>query len=307
MGLLKMNDDVSKILIISEGEDPEKYFIQSMQKCFFPDDDLIFANLYIYETSIYDLHKNITDFVCQRKLESFEDDKTRVTIAVLKERINKSLKKRKVQPSENDKKLLGISANKISEIYLFFDADLHNGLKENLLSEGNKKILSNNLKKLSKMIDFFSEEMEYGKLYISYPMVEALWDLSKFNNCGSRCCTDILLKVDYKKDVRQKQKDFLRIENFNKDVWDFFCSNAILKGNCVINNSYTKCDYKKGITDLTQKNIFEKEQLLVLEGKVYVLSGFPFFLLEYHKEEYWNNLEVPSGYKLEKAEVCPLK
>ena len=36
-------------------------------------------------------------------------------------------------------------------------------------------------------------------------------------------------KIDeYKKDVKEQQKDFLRIENFNENTWNFFCINAVL-------------------------------------------------------------------------------
>ena len=50
--------------------------------------------------------------------------------------------------------------NDFAEIYLFFDYDGHSTLA--------------NDSKLESMLRFFNEETFVGKLYISYPMVEAL-------------------------------------------------------------------------------------------------------------------------------------
>lgn len=62
--------------------------------------------------------------------------------------------------------LKGHGRNDFAEVFLFFDFDVHaNNLRE-----------KNNLDALREMLGVFNNETELGKLYISYPMIEALRD-----------------------------------------------------------------------------------------------------------------------------------
>lgn len=63
------------------------------------------------------------------------------------------------------------------------------------------------------MIDVFDNETENGKLYISYPMVEALRDIPVVGqDCFSRCCISINAGKSYKEissySIHWKQQDY---------------------------------------------------------------------------------------------------
>lgn len=74
-----------------------------------------------------------------------------------------------------DKQLGGLCRNDFSEVYLFFDYDVQ---QENI-----RKELAADA--LVQMLNTFNNETDLGKLYISYPMVEALRDI-----CEGTCATD---------------------------------------------------------------------------------------------------------------------
>ena len=244
-------------------------------------------------------------FTSDNDREFLEEDKSSVTISVLKERIKDNLKRRMAQASENEKLLLAVSADKISEIYLFFDADLHNGTKSGS-GELNERFFQRNLQQLQDILSFFSDEMSYGKLYVSYPMAEALQDLAKWNVCCNRCVCKILIGKDYKKDFKKYHWDFLKIDDFDKNTWNFFCCHAICKTNCLFNGTYAICNYKVG-KSFSQINILRKEKEVAQYGFVYVLSGFPFFLIEYFGKDRWNEWDVPIGYMLSKKQIYVVK
>ena len=57
-----------------------------------------------------------------------------------------------------------VTSDRISEIYLFFDSDLHNS----------RYPLNEQRERLDGLLSLLGDELEYGKLYISYPMIEAV-------------------------------------------------------------------------------------------------------------------------------------
>ena len=69
---------------------------------------------------------------------------------------------------EIKKQLTGLSRDDFSEVYLFFDYDAH---QTNLGKTVNEDVIH-------QMLESFDNETENGKLYISYPMVEALRDFA---------------------------------------------------------------------------------------------------------------------------------
>ena len=62
--------------------------------------------------------------------------------------------------------LEGLSRDDFSEVFLFFDYDVH---QTNLGKADDGDVIN-------QMLESFDNETENGKLYISYPMVEALRD-----------------------------------------------------------------------------------------------------------------------------------
>ena len=63
--------------------------------------------------------------------------------------------------SDSDEDIWGeLKVSDFSQVFLFFDCDCHDSSASD--------------DKLKKMLDFFDNETENGKLYISYPMIEAI-------------------------------------------------------------------------------------------------------------------------------------
>lgn len=142
-----------KVCIV-EGEVREPAIINNIIRIFFAHDNVKIITLPA-EQNIYMLWKKL-------KEDEFNTD----IIEVLKE----NSKRIRAQ-------LDGLERDDFSEVYLFFDYDGHqNNLKDNE-NDGNDVLLQ--------MLKNFSNETENGKLYISYPMAEALRDFEE-GVCGRK-------------------------------------------------------------------------------------------------------------------------
>ena len=110
-------------------------------------------------------------------------------------------------------------------------------------------------------------ETEFGKLYVNYPMVESLRDnkppLQEY--CFRNCAISLDEIGSYKHSVHTLQ-----------DYQDF-----------------RKLDHKKWGELMGQHNLYirQKEKYITL-GKIAVINSFPLFLLEYFKEDFWNEMLI---------------
>ena len=129
------------ILFVFEGEYREPELFATIQKMFFPKDNERIA--YSFGNNIYELYNELS------KLDDAGD-----LVSLLQERCS----------GQADNPFEGLNSSDFSEIYLFFDYDFQNKNLE--LSEINRQ--------LKEMLSIFNDETEYGKLYINYPMIEAI-------------------------------------------------------------------------------------------------------------------------------------
>ena len=136
--------------------------------------------------------------------------------------------------------------------------------------------------KIKKMLEFFNEETEKGKLYISYPMVEAfkhIEDFDAFEELKVPCKKNI----DYKRIVRQKGlKSLKHIINYEIDNWSELINAHLKKMNKIVHNSYIFPN------DIIEQIIIFDNQLtkyIDLDKTVGVLSAFPVFLHDYYGNE----------------------
>ena len=132
-------------------------------------------------TDIYKLHKEISD------------DEDLDTFILLKGK------------RQNARLLSAYKREDFAEIYMFFDYDGHAPLADD--------------KKIDEVLTFFDDETSHGKLFISYPMVEALKHNPSTLNFE-------LLKVDAKKNINYKNLVHLSsnaiqrdLTSYTKDVW----------------------------------------------------------------------------------------
>ena len=131
----------AKVLIVLEGEQPEENTLARLQRAF-PEEladlseDLV---EYVYSSHIYGLYNKLK-----------EDDGFSDVIEVLKE----------LYPE--DDALQNTNREDISQVYLFFDLDIH------------KQPIEKSCDQLNELVQFFDNETENGKLFLSYPMAEAI-------------------------------------------------------------------------------------------------------------------------------------
>ena len=188
-----------------------------------------------------------------------------------------------------DDPIHSVTSAEISEIYLFFDCDLHN----------TNYSLDEQVVRLDKLLSLLGNEQEYGKLYISYPMIEAI------------CYTGMLPDTNFEgycsliSDGKQfKNKagnfppygslDFLipRDERKRDEVrsnWSHLVRQHRAKAQRLCEVSAKE--------RLTQKKLFEtqRDKHIIPNGEVAILASIPLFLYDCFKEEKRKEL----GFSLE--------
>ena len=170
-----------------------------------------------------------------------------------------------LKENPNNKNLKNFKAKQFAEIYLFFDYDGHTNISSD--------------DKLLASIKYFNEETKYGKLYISYPMVESLKHYNnnevEFKNLQIECKKNVSYKKIVNRECAQKYIDF---NIYNKNIWNQLIKIHLKKMNYIINQ-----DYSFPLVKFSQKEIFESqlETYIKIQSKVAVLSAFPVFLFDY--------------------------
>ena len=134
-----------RIAIVCEGESRELKYWENIRSIFFLSNEYTIIPLPAGQ-NLYMLWKTMRD-------DEFETD----VIEVLRE-----------SHDECRKRLEGIRRDEFQEVFLFFDYDPH----QNNLSRDDADCED----VLRQMLDVFDNETENGKLYLSYPMIEAIRD-----------------------------------------------------------------------------------------------------------------------------------
>lgn len=238
-----------KILFVYEGQKTEKKLSIILKHYINLNKDVVIETSFC--GNLYSLYTSLNN-----SKEEFDED----IIPILKSRYdNPNLDK--------------YDRNSFGSIYLFFDYDSH--------------AHDFNFEKLSKLLSFFNNETENGKLFISYPMIEALKHIANLDNKDS-FLNDTYLCKDGKKykghvncysDVRVKncfsnrKTTDTNIENYNIII-DFHCC----KANYIINENK---EFPEQL--ILQKDIlnFQYNNSNNNEGKIYTLSSYPLMLLDY--------------------------
>ena len=258
LGLLIMGNVT---LIVFEGKITEpdifKYIEKNFQEIF--DEKSTFCISWC--SDIVSLYKKI------------KDDKNLTLLRLLQEK-NKS-----------NKELKNLKKDDIRETYLFFDFEG----KNNEIPE--KKYY----KMLKEMLEIFDNETEQGKLYISYPMVEALKHSKKNlkeNNLG--CIWNLNDKKSYKEYIG-RIIDYSDIRKLNRNDWQQLISLCVQKTSRLIYGQW-KIPKHKEIAALEQIEILKHQYKFITEGKVVSLSAFPLFILNNIREGAYNKLQL-NNYK----------
>ena len=242
----------AKVLVVLEGEQPEENTLARLQRAF-PEEladlseDLV---EYVYSSHIYGLYNKLK-----------EDDGFSDVIEVLKE----------LYPE--DDALQNTNREDISQVYLFFDLDIH------------KQPIEKSCDQLNELVQFFDNETENGKLFLSYPMAEAI-NICDVEN-GLMSDDRKLFCID--KCVNDGFKHFA--DNLNRDSQTICRANSRENWLTISKAHYEKAQWLMYLTSeelssvlgqMQQDAILQHQQKLIKnDGVVATLSAFPFFLLEY--------------------------
>ncbi len=244
----------AKVLIVLEGEKPEENTLARLQRAF-PEEladlseDLVKV---IFKSNIYSLYSKLKD-----------DDGFLDVVEILKEQY------------ADDEELQNLDRDAVSQVFLFFDLDIH----------GLAQPIEQSCEQLDELLNFFDNETENGKLFLSYPMVEVV------NICDQ---SNGLMPEDRKLfKICDCEEDGFKhfVNDLNRD------SKTICRANCrenwliICKANYEKAKWLMHLTSeelssvlgqMQQVAILQHQQKLIKNDNVIAtLSAFPFFLLEY--------------------------
>ena len=244
-----------QIAIIVEGTKREVGYWRALEKAFFCETNL----------KVVPLSANGNLYMIWQQLQ--EDDNETDIIEVIRE-----------LSSTGKAALKGYRRDDFQEIYLFFDFDPQQnnlGLKKDDMTTV-----------LEKMLQTFNNETENGKLYISYPMCEALRDTDIVSCVPRTSCFVNYEELSQYKHLSGITNPFADPRKYDLNIWYRFILIFLKRCSCIF-----KQECQQGALLNWFKASVSTQAILDKESKVYntcqrifVLSAFPEFILEYfHK------------------------
>jgi hypothetical protein len=247
-----MADKDYKAFIV-EGEVREPLIIDNIFRVFFAHGNFKIITLPAGQ-NIYMLWKKLKD-------DDFDTD----IIEVLRE-----------EHKELEAILDGLSRDDFSEVYLFFDYDGH---QNNLSDDDDRDVIA-------QMLTSFDNETENGKLYISYPMVEALRDFVT-GECGNKeNCFAYLTELGNYKKLSAIRATYPQFKAYDFEMWEAVIDVFAMRLSCLMNSEKT-VTYKQYMETISPYEILKLENQEIQKNRVFILSAFPEFLLDYFGEKLW--------------------
>jgi hypothetical protein len=246
----------STILFVFEGREREPKIFESMKQHFFNDKDRHLTAT--FNNNIYNLYQEIQDY--KNKVKGANVD----IVTILKEVSEKNKKDNKNNKHNQLSEIESIED--IDRVYLFFDYDGHD---TNASDD-----------KVKEMLEHFNEETENGKLYISYPMVEAIKHLKSDVNFQNTI-VHVKPNITYKKYKTLVNANCDRCYTYTLQLehWKTIAQEHCKKLNFLMTDFFS---FPEKIFD--QLEIFEVQQEKYINptNQVAVLSAFPVLLLDYY-------------------------
>lgn len=193
-----------------------------------------------------------------------------------------------------DNALNGISREDIAEVFLFFDYDGH---QKNLSKEEIEVDV------IYQMLEDFADETENGKLYVSYPMAEALRDYFP-DSCGNKenCYCTCKEMAEYKRISADRafRNDF-RVYTYEdwRDVINVF----VMRVSCLMDQNEV-ITYQIYTNEISPFAIYEKQQTHIQQEKIFILSAFPEFILDYYGYKLWKSSLKHTKLRPQNVERC---
>ena len=263
------------ILFVVEGAKVEPNIYKTIKELYFREEEDI---IYVFGSNIYALYCRLKNY--DADFESIENASD--IVAVLRELYPDQLSS--IEHSSD-----------IDQIFLFFDYDFQHAFHVLELHPDYRleKVLEENNERLAQLLSFFNEETETGKLFINYPMVEALKYtklLPDNNYCYytttlDECHGSFKAKAEQFSDYKAYQGillDGTMDAQIVKSNWELLKQQNIMKAAYICGHSYAVPQDKDSIS---QAKIF-RHQLQWHDNdkrEIAILSSFPLFLYEYFK------------------------
>ena len=250
-----------QIAVVVEGDRTEIGYWKAIERAFFSNEQIQVIRL-PFGKNLYMLWKKMQE-------DDFETD----IIEVIKERFK-----------EVGKKLEPYNRDDFQEVYLFFDYDPH---QHNLDDYGEHPE-----EVIAQMLQAFDNETENGKLYISYPMSEALRDITDMSCVpNSHCLISIdELKQQSYKSLSGEKNQFNYFRSYTEQIWDMILAIFLKRCACLF-----KCEEDSELlawfkSRITPDFVYRRErEIFTTRGRVFVLSAFPEFLLDYFQPARFEN------------------
>lgn len=248
------------IAFIYEGEKTEKVLIEKMSEVYFANMAGALILSFPAAGNIYMIWNRLME-------DGFETD----VIEVVKE-----------MSAEAKEKLGELSAEDFSEVYLFFDYDAHNDNLPKVYKQADV---------MQELLRTFDNETEYGKLYISYPMIESLRELSSKTVDYTTFYVPVNNEINYKEYV-SSQMEFQNFKFIDEQKWEVACKASVKRANLIVNYVESYPTYDEFMKELGQFSIYQAqlEHFVKIGKMVGVLNSIPLFLLEYFEVDYWNKV-----------------
>lgn len=179
---------------------------------------------------------------------------------------------------KNKQRLNGISRNDIALIYLFFDYDPQT-------NQESDEVIQQMLKK-------FSNETENGKLFISYPMVEAVKDsASEKFLCDEQRTILVEDSKNYKNTVHTKIESVLKyFAKYTTTTWQRIIKQNLQQASWILYDNDVMPDIDTA-KQMSQSDIYQAEynKYVTKQNRIAILSAFPFFVMEYFPKDFIQN------------------
>lgn len=242
----------NKILFVLEGKVPDKRALGNFIDAFSAEMRIDGSQVVsVYGTNIYTLYKELKNL--QAEENEFGD-----IVEVVRE--------------HNPKSLEGFTRSDFSDVYLFFDLDIHGRNIVQACAE------------INEMVSGFDNETENGKIYVSYPMIESVYlcdrekKLFKEDRCFvalNDCMNDGFKKMSNRIcHGNDSAIPVVGLANITK-----ICAANFRKANWLLSDNV---ELPQDLTPFSQEAIWNKQKFFALESnKVSTLSCLPFFVAEY--------------------------
>ncbi|MCF7925299.1 MAG: hypothetical protein K9L26_02095 [Candidatus Izimaplasma sp.] len=244
-----------KILLIVEGEKDEDRLLRKFSNIF---DNSSSYTIYAYKTSIYEMYDTV---------QELKQDSNLDLLLLLREKTN----------SKKERQNLSLTYH---SIYLFFDFEPQHH--------------KHNDKNIKELNDFFSDSRESGKLYISYPMIEATRHLKVLPDEAFIDRTIHIGEIHKYKQIVGGESDYTDLKQYNYLLIMNLIDSHMLKMLYIIKKTTTKLDYE---TYSEKFNNFLKHFLNIqIDQKnhnqtLHVLSTALFYLVDLKPKTYFRKIK----------------